>query len=100
MSAIVEFSIFPIGKGVSLSTYVAEVVQLIQKSGLPHSFGPMGTCVEGEWDEVSALAGTCMKAMQKHSDRIYMNMKVDWRKGRENGLDAKVKSVRSKLKPE
>ena len=34
MSVIVEFSIFPIDKGESLSPYVARALKIIQDSGL------------------------------------------------------------------
>ena len=45
---IVDFSISPIGKGVSLSRYVAEAYRIIEDSGLPHEFHAMGTNIEGE----------------------------------------------------
>ena len=36
MSVIVEFSIFPLDKGESLSPYVARALNKIQESGLPY----------------------------------------------------------------
>jgi uncharacterized protein YqgV (UPF0045/DUF77 family) len=36
MSVIVEFSIFPMDKGESLSKEVARVLQIIKDSGLPY----------------------------------------------------------------
>lgn len=97
MSVILQLSIFPTDKGVSVSPHVAKAVQIIRDSGLPHEFGPMGTCIEGSWDEVSALAGKCLAAMQKTGERVYMSMNADWRKGRTNGLKTKVQSVRDKI---
>jgi uncharacterized protein YqgV (UPF0045/DUF77 family) len=35
--------------------------------------------------------------MQESSERVYMSMKADWRKGRANGLTAKVQSVKDKI---
>jgi uncharacterized protein YqgV (UPF0045/DUF77 family) len=41
MSTIVEFSIFPLDKGESLSPYVARALKLIQDSGLPYELNPI-----------------------------------------------------------
>ncbi|KAB1442260.1 MTH1187 family thiamine-binding protein [Pseudodesulfovibrio senegalensis] len=97
MSVILELSIFPMDKGESVSPHVARAVKIIRESGLAHEFGPMGTCIEGTWDDVSAVAGSCLAAMQESSERVYMSMKADWRKGRANGLTAKVQSVKDKI---
>ncbi len=97
MSAIMEMSIFPMDKGVSLSPYVARAVDIIRKSGLDHEFGPMGTCVEGDMSDLMALAGQCFKDMKKDCDRIYLNIKFDYLHGGSGRLKGKVESVRDKL---
>ncbi|MCF8109869.1 MAG: MTH1187 family thiamine-binding protein [Desulfobacteraceae bacterium] len=97
MSVIVEISIFPLDKGESVSRYVAKAVKVIQDSGLPYELNPMGTCVAGDWDEVMAMVDRCFKELQKESDRIYLTMKADYRKGRSDRLEGKVESVREKL---
>ena len=56
---LMEFSISPVGKGVSLSKDVAKAVKIVMASGLPHENNPMGTVVEGEWDELMALVKKC-----------------------------------------
>ncbi|WP_461209159.1 MTH1187 family thiamine-binding protein [Desulfocurvus sp. DL9XJH121] len=97
MSVIVELAMFPMDKGESVSPYVAGVLLAIRDSGLPYDLNPMGTCIEGEWDEVMDLVGRCFKDLQSKSDRVYMTMKVDWRKGRSGGLSSKTASVRAKM---
>ncbi|WP_243362231.1 MTH1187 family thiamine-binding protein [Fundidesulfovibrio terrae] len=97
MSVIAELSIFPLGVQGSLAPYVAKAVHLIRESGLPHHLGPMGTCVEGEWDEVMAVVDQCFKALAVDQERVYMTLKVDWRAGRENGLHSKTASVESQF---
>ena len=47
MSTIVEFSIFPMDKGESLSPYVARALKLIQDSGLPYELNPMAPVWKG-----------------------------------------------------
>ena len=97
MSVIVDFSIFPLDKGESVSAYVSKAVKIIKESGLAHQLGPMGTCVEGEWDEVMALVGRCFDALKKDCNRVYMTIKVDYRKGASGRMAHKIQSIESKV---
>jgi uncharacterized protein (TIGR00106 family) len=98
MSVIIEFSIFPMDKGESLSPYVARALKMIQNSGLPYEMNPMGTCVEGEWSEVMALVDQCFQELEKDCNRINLSLKADYRKGLSGRMKSKVKSVKEKLK--
>ncbi len=97
MSALVELTIFPTDKGASVSPYVARVVKIIRGSGLPCQLGPMGSCIEGEWDEVMAVVTKCYRELEKDCDRVYMLLKADCRKGAVDRLNGKIKSVEDKL---
>jgi len=97
MSVIVELSLFPMDKGAGVSRFVARAIAIIRGSGLPHLLTPMGTCIEGEWDEVMAVVGACFEALSADSDRVYLSVKADWRRGREGGLRAKLASVEEAL---
>ena len=94
---LVEFSIFPIGKDVSLSKYVARSLKLIEESGLPYRVNPMGTVVEGSWDDVMELVKKCHMAILKDTQRVSTSIKIDDRKGKINALDSKIKSVEEKV---
>lgn len=96
MSVIVDFSIFPVDKGESVSAYVSRAVKLIKESGLPYKVGPMGTAVEGEWDDVMALVKRCFDAMKEDSSRVYMTIKVDYRRGAAGRMEGKIQSVEQK----
>jgi uncharacterized protein (TIGR00106 family) len=98
MSVIVEFSIFPMGKGESLSPYVARAMKIIKDSGLPYELNPMGTCVEGEWKEVLSLVDRCFQELRKDCNRINLSLKADYRKGPAGRLKTKVASVKEKIK--
>ncbi|MDD4953208.1 MAG: MTH1187 family thiamine-binding protein [Desulfovibrionaceae bacterium] len=98
MSVLVELSIFPIGEGSSVGTHVAGAVEIIRKSGLAHKLGPMGTGIEGEWDEVMAVVNDCYRAMARDCERVYLTLSADARRGRDRGLDEKTASVEEKLK--
>ena len=93
---LLEFSMFPTDKGASVSDYVKRSLEIIDDSGLPYRLGPMGTCLEGEWDEVMAVVGRCFARMRQDCDRIAVNLKVDYRRGTAGRLDSKVETVRRK----
>ena len=97
MSVLIDFSIFPLDKGASLSPYVARAVNIIKDSGLPYKFGPMGTSVEGEWDEVVGVLGECFRDLRKNCDRISINARFDYRKGPGGRIDEKMTSVQKRL---
>lgn len=97
MSAILDFSIFPLDKGASLSAYVARALRIVRESGLPYVFSPMSTSIEGEWDEVLAVVSRCKEELEKDCGRIHVSMRVDWRDGPAGRLASKVRSVEEKL---
>lgn len=97
MSVIVDFSIFPVDKGESVSAYVSRAVKTIKESGLAYKLGPMSTSIEGEWDEVMALVGRCFEAMKKDCSRVYMTIKVDYRKGASGRMEQKIQSIERKV---
>ncbi|MGN7611739.1 MTH1187 family thiamine-binding protein [Magnetococcales bacterium HHB-1] len=97
MAVLIEFSMTPLDKGESVSTYVARSLDIIDKSGLPYKLGPMGTCVEGEWDEVMAVVKSCYDRMQEDCKRISVQIKADCRKGKSGRLSGKIASVEGKL---
>lgn len=97
MSVMAELTIFPMDKGVHLSPFVARAVAIIEKSGLVCSFGPMGTIIEGDWDEVMAVVSACFKELEQDSERISLNLKVDYKKGDASRMTQKLESVRTKM---
>jgi uncharacterized protein (TIGR00106 family) len=97
MSVIVELSLFPMDKGQSVSADVARAVAIIRASGLACELTPMGTCIEGEWEAVLPVVDACFRAVAADSDRVYLTMKADWRRGRTGGLAGKTASVEAKL---
>jgi len=97
MSVLVDFSIAPMDKGESVSPYVAKAVSIIKNSGLDYQLGPMGTSVEGNWEEVMSLVSLCFEELKKECDRIYLTIKVDYRKNAQGRIKGKVASVEKKL---
>jgi uncharacterized protein (TIGR00106 family) len=94
---LLEMSIVPLGHGGSVSAYVAECVDLIDRSGLEYELHSMGTIVEGELPAVLALMQACIEKMATHSDRVSCSAKLDYRRGASGRLTSKVASVEKKL---
>jgi len=94
---LLEFSMSPLTKGETVGTYVSRSLEIIDKSGLDYRLNPMGTVVEGSWDEVLALVKCCFLRMKKDCDRISTVVKIDYRKGHSGRLISKVASVEKTL---
>src|SRR2546427_11047687 len=94
---LAEFSITPIGKGTSVSRYVARCVDIVDRSGLAYRLNPMGTVVEGSFDDVVSLIARCHKAVAKDCERVSTLIKIDDRKGATGQLDAKIAAVERRL---
>lgn len=94
---LMELTMIPLDKGPSFSQYVAQTIDIIDRSGLNYKLGPMGTTIEGEWDELLSLLNTCYRELEKTSDRISITVKFDSRKGSKGRLNGKIESVAQKL---
>lgn len=94
---LLEFSISPLGKGDSVSEYVARSLEIIDASGLDYELHAMGTIVEGELSEVLSLLQKCMEAMASDCDRISCTAKLDYRPGTSGRIRSKVKSVEERI---
>lgn len=94
---LAQFSMFPLGKGESLSAYVARSLKIVEASGLAYRMGPMGTTLEGEWDEVMGVIRRCYEAMAADCNRVECSIKIDARKGPGGRLTKKIKTVEQKV---
>ncbi|MEW5747378.1 MAG: MTH1187 family thiamine-binding protein [Candidatus Thermoplasmatota archaeon] len=94
---LAEFSVVPIGKGESVSQYVAECIRVVEASGLPYRLNPMGTVVEGDYDSVMAVVRECHMRVMGMASRVITTVKVDDRRGASGMIDRKVASVEEKV---
>jgi len=94
---LAEFTVVPMGVGESLSKYVAKSIELIKGSGLSYRMNPMGTVVEGTYDEIMALVRKCHMRMLEDANRVVTTIKIDDRKGMTGALDKKIESVQQKV---
>lgn len=94
---LLEFSMTPLDKGESVSKQVSRSLDIIDKSGIPYRLNPMGTVLEGSFDDVMKVVKDCFEKMSSDCGRISTVIKIDYRKGKSGRLESKIKSVKEKL---
>jgi len=97
MSMLVEFSVVPIGTGVSVSPQIAKVLKIVAESGIQYKANPMGTVLEGDWDTVMSVVKKCHEVVMGDSERALTTITIDDRKGKETRITKKLESVEQKL---
>jgi uncharacterized protein (TIGR00106 family) len=97
MSILAEFSVVPVGTGASISPQVARALRIVIDSGVRYKANPMGTVLEGEWDEIMAVIRKCHADVMKDSERVLTTITIDDRKGKEDRIEKKLASVEQKV---
>ncbi len=98
MHAIVDFTIVPVGTGVSLSPYIAACERVLAQSGLTYELHANGTNVEGEWEEVFDTLRRCHETLHAMGvPRIHTDVKLGTRTDRVQRMADKLASVRRKI---
>lgn len=94
---LLEFSMSPLGKGESVGKYVSRSLEIVDKSGVDYRLNPMGTVLEGEWDDVMQVVKRCYERMRRDCNRISCSIKIDARKGAKGRLTSKIAGVEQRL---
>ena len=94
---LLEFSMSPMDKGESVSDYVSRSLEIVSGSGVDYRLNPMGTVLEGEWEEVMSVVKKCYETMRSDCKRITCSVKIDYREGINGRLESKMASVENKL---
>ncbi len=98
MHVIVDFTVVPVGAGISLSPYIAEVERVLQAACLHHELHANGTNVEGEWDAVMNAIRRCHENLHAMGvPRIHTDIKLGTRVDRDQHMADKVASVEREL---
>ncbi len=84
--------------GPSLSPFVAKVCKVIEEdSKVEHMLTPMGSIIEGDYDDVMALVDRVFKTVAPDYERVGITVKMDYRKSKKNRMQGKVASVSEKM---
>jgi uncharacterized protein (TIGR00106 family) len=97
--AILEISVVPIGiKGPSLSSYVADCIQVLKKEKIRYELTAMGTNIEGNLKDLIKVALKMHQVpFKKGAPRVLTTLKIDDRRDKEVTLSGKKRAVQSKL---
>ncbi|OFW09657.1 MAG: hypothetical protein A3G20_05995 [Acidobacteria bacterium RIFCSPLOWO2_12_FULL_59_11] len=90
---LVELSINPLGRGTHISKDLAEILQLIDESGLPYCLTPSGTCIEGGWDEVMAVVKRCHDRERSLSSHVMTTLRIEDEEGGVDKLNENIAAV-------
>jgi uncharacterized protein (TIGR00106 family) len=98
MKVIVDFCVIPLGVELSLSPYIAECQLILSELGLKHELHAYGTNIEGEWETVMDAIKRCHNRIHEMgAPRISTTLKVGTRTDRDESIESKVASVKSRV---
>ena len=99
MKVIMDLTVSPLGVGLSVSEYIAACHKIFDEAGLKTNLHAYGTNIEGDWDEVFAAVKKCHETLHQIGvPRLTSSIKVGTRTDKEQTMEDKVDSVKTKLK--
>lgn len=90
---VASFSVVPLGVGEELKKVIAEVLAIVEESGLSYKLGAMQTTVEGDESRVIPLIMECHRRVLEIAPRVLTHITIDDRKGAVGRLEGKVADV-------
>ena len=90
---LAELNINLLGRGTHLSQDLAEILKTVDDSGLHYCLTPLGTCVEGEWDEVMALIKKCNDQARTLSKHVMTTVRIEDEEGATDKINENIAAV-------
>ena len=99
MSVLLNMAMFPTDQSESKSEYVSQVIKIIKESGFPYQLTAMATIIETQkMSEALSVIQKCYEKLEELGcNRVYSTLTFDIRKGHDNRLHGKVKSIEDKI---
>lgn len=94
---LAEMSVITLGKGTSLSDELAEILKLVDASGLAYELTPSGTCIEGDWDAVMRVVRQCHEHARGVSTHVITTLTIEDEHGASDKLTANVRAIEQRL---
>lgn len=94
---VMEPTIIPFGRGHSISGDIADLVRIIEGSGLDYRMTVFGTLAEDGWDRLVALAGECHFELRRNTERALTMIRIDDYAERAGEIEGAVSRVEKKL---
>ena len=99
MSILLQMAMFPTDNSESKSKEVSEVIKIIKDSGFNYKLTAMSTIIETQkMSEALGLIQKCYERLEELGcNRVYSTITFDIRKGYDNRLEGKIKSVENHI---
>ncbi|MDH3328696.1 MAG: MTH1187 family thiamine-binding protein [Desulfobulbaceae bacterium] len=100
--ALMQITVIPLGTGnPSVGEYVADIERFLNKKGVAHSLGDMGTVIHGSADKLFSLAAEVHNLpFGRGAKRVVTQITLDDRRDIERKIGEKQQSVINRLKGE
>ncbi len=95
-SMLFELSILPLGGDAHLSDELAQVLKVVEVSGLPYRLGPGSTYIEGSWDQVMPVIRACHACARGASKHVVTMVRIEDDEGQPGKIHRNVESVEAK----
>lgn len=73
---LAQFSVWPLDNP-HMSKDLSEIAAILDKMSVRYELGPMGTTLEGDWDEVMAAIKACQEEVRRHHQRVLTSITID-----------------------
>jgi uncharacterized protein (TIGR00106 family) len=93
---LAEFTVHPMDE-THLSKDVAQMMEVLEDEGVTYCLSPLGTGVEGSWNEVMSAIHRCHETMLKRHARVITTITVDDRREPRHHLDEIVPVIEHEL---
>lgn len=93
---LAQFTIYPMDE-THMSRDVAQILEILDAAGVDYRLGPMGTAVEGNWEQVMPAIRRCHEAMRAEHPRVITTITIDDRTEQPHHLDDMVSVVEKHL---
>ena len=94
---MVDQTVLPLRGGRHISDEIAEVIKLIDASGLPYQLTPSGTCIEGEWETVMPLVQRRHNMVRSMLSHVVTVIKNDDEFGKDNQLIGNITAIEHRI---
>ena len=93
LNTVAALAVAPSASGSELSQYVAQVIQVIEQSGLNYETNAMFTNIEGDLDDVLAVVRDASHVLAEQGYRTSVSLKLDIRPGFERQMQEKPQLI-------
>ena len=90
---LAELNITMLGRGSHMSHDLAEILKIVDQRGLPYRLTPLGTCIEGQWDEVMELIKECHARARIMSQHVFTTIRIEDEEGAKDKISENVSAV-------